>query len=170
MRNFFGAYMAFIFSYNALSVMVTNELDSVWHSILDLYRPITVWGLDLFIFYYFRNPAMGEAWLVPSSLIQLTAMAVLLYGTAIYNGSAPVLFGVCGSARPGGSRGLTPKRLASPMLTRSPLLVRVAEAEAVRKSPRFPSGGGPGGRPGASIELPPYQGVSNIGARRNSDV
>jgi len=40
-------YVGSIFLYNLLAIMVTKQLDSVWHSILDLFRPGTVWGFDL---------------------------------------------------------------------------------------------------------------------------
>ena len=58
-------------------------LSSVWHAILDNFRPITVWVTDLFIFYYI-NPLFGEVW-TQYSYLQIVGMAVLLYGTAIYN-------------------------------------------------------------------------------------
>lgn len=47
----FLLYFLSIFFYNALAVLVTFMLNSVWHAILDNFRPITVWGTDLFIFY-----------------------------------------------------------------------------------------------------------------------
>ena len=58
-------------------------LSSVWHAILDNFRPITVWITDLFIFYYI-NPLFGEVW-TQYSYLQIVGMSVLLYGTAIYN-------------------------------------------------------------------------------------
>lgn len=58
-------------------------LSSVWHAILDNFRPITVWVTDLVIFYYI-NPFFGEKW-TQFSYLQIGGMAVLLYGTAIYN-------------------------------------------------------------------------------------
>ena len=152
-------------SYNALSVMVTNELDSVWHSILDLYRPLTVWALDLFIFYYFRSPGMGEAWLFPSSAVELAAMVMLLYGTAIYNGSVAL---PCAGCFGGSAKGkATPAHLASPALGKSPLLRRCAES-TLAKSPA--QAGGQKQRLG--VDLPPfnYGAAPSVGNRRNSDV
>ena len=58
-------------------------LSSVWHAILDSFRPITVWATDLFIFYNI-NAFFGEAW-TTYSYLQIGGMAVLLYRTAIYN-------------------------------------------------------------------------------------
>lgn len=58
-------------------------LSSVWHAILDNFRPITVWVTDLAIF-YFISPFFGEVW-TPYSYLQIAGMGVLLYGTAIYN-------------------------------------------------------------------------------------
>ena len=76
-------YFFTIFFYNLFAVLVTFMLSSVWHAILDNFRPITVWGADLFIFYYI-NPLFGEMW-TQYSYLQVGGMAVLLYGTAIYN-------------------------------------------------------------------------------------
>jgi len=79
----FVIYFFSIFSYNFFAVLVTFLLNSVWHAILDNFRPITVWVTDLVIFYCF-TPALGEPWTV-FSWVQVGGMAVLLYGTAIYN-------------------------------------------------------------------------------------
>ncbi|KAK1748421.1 hypothetical protein QTG54_000360 [Skeletonema marinoi] len=79
----FFIYFFAIFFYNLFAVLVTFKLSSVWHAILDNFRPITVWGTDLFIFYYI-NPLFGEVW-TQWSYLQIFGMAVLLYGTAIYN-------------------------------------------------------------------------------------
>ena len=54
-------YFLSIFFYNALAVLVTFMLNSVWHAILDNFRPITVWGTDLFIFYVVTT-SFGEEW------------------------------------------------------------------------------------------------------------
>jgi hypothetical protein len=79
----FVIYFFTIFFYNLFAVLVTFMLSSVWHAILDNFRPITVWVTDLFIFYYI-NPFFGEMW-TAFSYLQIVGMAVLLYGTAIYN-------------------------------------------------------------------------------------
>lgn len=79
----FFLYFLCIFAYNVLACLVTFMLNSVWHAILDNFRPITVWGTDLFIFYLITT-TFGESWTI-YSWIQLAGMAVLLYGTAVYN-------------------------------------------------------------------------------------
>jgi len=84
LQSLFALYFFSIFAYNALAVLVTFMLNSVWHAILDNFRPITVWGTDLFIFYFLGSLGMGEAWTVWSWL-QMLGMFVLLYGTAVYN-------------------------------------------------------------------------------------
>jgi hypothetical protein len=83
----FFFYFIFIFGYNMLACLVTFMLNSVWHAILDNFRPITVWGTDLFIFYMIST-AKGEEWTV-WSWMQLAGMIVLLYGTAVYNAPNP---------------------------------------------------------------------------------
>lgn len=80
----FGVYFLAIFGYNLFAVLVTYALNSVWHAILDNFRPITVWCVNLFIYYGLPNIDHGEAW-TPYSWVQLVGMCVLLYGTAIYN-------------------------------------------------------------------------------------
>lgn len=79
----FVIYFFTIFFYNLFAVLVTFELSSVWHAILDNFRPITVWITDLFIYYYI-SPSFGEVW-TPYSYLQIVGMGVLLYGTAVYN-------------------------------------------------------------------------------------
>lgn len=82
-QTIFAVYFLSIFFYNVLAVLVTYTLNSVWHAILDNFRPITVWGSDLFI-HYFIYAAYGETW-TNWSYLQLLGLFVLLYGTAIYN-------------------------------------------------------------------------------------
>lgn len=127
----FAFYFIAVFLYNLLAVLVTFMLNSVWHAILDNFRPITVWGTDLALFYVFTNSGFGEQWIFPNSYVQLAALAVLLYGTAVYNGSTRLP----GFSYPEDTDAVlqasilesplivraSPK-LASPMLTRSPLL------------------------------------------------
>merc|ERR1719343_143516 len=79
----FGVYFFSIFFYNFFAVLVTFLLNSVWHAILDNFRPITVWIADLVLFYCFTR-ALGEEWTI-YSWVQVAGMVVLLYGTAIYN-------------------------------------------------------------------------------------
>ena len=76
-------YFFAIFGYNLFGILVTYMLNSVWHAILDNFRPITIWGTDLFIFYFISH-SFGEVWTV-YSWIQVLGMIVLLYGTAVYN-------------------------------------------------------------------------------------
>lgn len=80
----FVIYFFTIFAYNLFAVLVTFMLSSVWHAILDNFRPITVWATDMFIFYVLTAGAFGEPW-THWSFIQLAGMFVLLYGTSIYN-------------------------------------------------------------------------------------
>jgi drug/metabolite transporter (DMT)-like permease len=102
-QSTFVLYFFSVLAYNILACLVTFMLSSVWHAILDNFRPITVWGTDLFIF-YFITTTFGEAWTRASwvqvseilntlrdfphlsmLLAQVLGLVVLLYGTAIYN-------------------------------------------------------------------------------------
>jgi drug/metabolite transporter (DMT)-like permease len=80
----FVVYFFAIFGYNLFAVLVTYLMNSIWHAILDNFRPITVWMADLFIHYAIIS-SFGEKW-DNWSYLQLLGMFVLLYGTAIYNG------------------------------------------------------------------------------------
>lgn len=93
----FVLYFFAILFYNVLACLVTYMLDSVWHAILDNFRPATVWGTDLFIFYCVTT-AFGEPWNQPWSWLQLVGMFVLLYGTAIYNAPNPGSIRLTGGA------------------------------------------------------------------------
>jgi len=83
----FITYFLSVFLYNFFAVLVTLMLNSVWHAILDNFRPITVWGVDMFIFYSI-TASLGEPW-TKWSFIQMSGMFVLFYGTAIYNAPNP---------------------------------------------------------------------------------
>lgn len=81
----FVIYFVTIFCYNLFAILVTYLLNSVWHGILDNFRPITVWGTDLLIYYFIIGTGeFGEPW-TRWSWIQVAGLFVLLYGTSIYN-------------------------------------------------------------------------------------
>jgi drug/metabolite transporter (DMT)-like permease len=86
-QKIFFVYFLSILSYNVLAVLVTYTLNSVWHAILDNFRPITVWCSELFI-YYVVTTSSGEEW-TSWSYLQLFGLVILLYGTAIYNAPNP---------------------------------------------------------------------------------
>jgi len=76
-----------VFCYNILTALVTLVLDSVWRSMLDSFRPITVWALSLFI-HYFVSETLFEGWSVYGKY-QVLGLCALLYGSAIYNAPNP---------------------------------------------------------------------------------
>jgi hypothetical protein len=67
-------------------IFITYLLDSVWRSIFDNFRPVSVWALDLLLFYVFTKHTLGEPW-TTWSWLQLAGMFLLFYGTAVYNGN-----------------------------------------------------------------------------------
>ena len=71
--------------FNIAAVYVTSLLSSVWHSILDNFRPVSVWVIDLLLYYTFTNGQLGEAW-TNVSWLQFVGMCVLFFGTAVYDG------------------------------------------------------------------------------------
>jgi len=105
---------------------VTFLLNSIWHAILDNFRPISVWATDLALFYVFTDGRFGEEW-TPYSWLELAGMFLLFYGTAVYNGSAQLPFvDYSDELDDRGDMDIngTPiaAYLSSPMLTRSPLV------------------------------------------------
>jgi len=112
-----------VFILNSFSVLITFMLSSVWHAILDNFRPISIWATQLAI-YSLTDGAHGEAW-KRGSYLQLTGLCVMLLGTAIYNGSISVP-GLTG----GKSLLATGSSSASPALSRSPLLTKNASPGA----------------------------------------
>jgi len=79
-------FCGIVFFYNVFCIYVTYLLDSIWHAILDNFRPVSVWAVDLLLFYVFTEGGFGESW-GPWSWIQLAGMIMLFYGTAVYNAS-----------------------------------------------------------------------------------
>lgn len=113
-----AVFCASVFVLNSFSVLVTFMLSSVWHAILDNFRPISIWATQLII-YSMTDGAHGESW-GPGSYLQLTGLAVMLLGTAIYNGT----IGVPGL--PADDLLAKNAPTASPALSRSPLLTQNA--------------------------------------------
>ncbi|CAN0427748.1 unnamed protein product, partial [Ascophyllum nodosum] len=69
------AFFITITSYNIFCIYVTAYLSAIWHAILDNFRPVSVWGTDLLIFYVITGGSFGEAW-TPYSWLQLFGMLV----------------------------------------------------------------------------------------------
>ena len=107
-----------VFVLNSFSVLVTFMLSSVWHAILDNFRPISIWATQLLI-YEMTDGAHGEKW-TNGSYLQLTGLAVMLLGTAIYNGTVKV------PGLPVDDLLASNSLVASPALNRSPLLTKNA--------------------------------------------
>ena len=93
--------------------------------------------------------AFGESWAYPASYIQLLALAVLLYGTAVYNGSVRVPGCEYPPDQPMVPASPLPVIRASPGLQASPLLKSplIHGTPGSRATPR-------GGRMGAIQEMP----------------
>ena len=111
-------FCVLVFVLNSFSVLVTYMMSSVWHAILDNFRPITIWAVQIAL-YSITDGKHGEAW-TRGSYLQLAGLCVMLLGTAIYNGTV----GVPGIA----ANDLLSKNhpASSPALARSPLLTRNA--------------------------------------------
>lgn len=108
-------FCGLVFILNSFSVLVTFMMSSVWHAILDNFRPVTIWVVELLLYYSFTHGVYGERWTL-GSWLQLAGMLVLLVGTAIYNGSIK-LPGLASDDLVGSS-----SMMSSPALSRSPLM------------------------------------------------
>ena len=122
-----------VFLYNIFCIYVTFLLSSIWHAILDNFRPISVWMTDLALFYVFTRGTFGEEW-TSASWVEFVGMLLLFLGTAVYNGNVQLPFLDYSEAdeaiadldddhdTPSAARGSID--ISSPMLTRSPLIAR----------------------------------------------
>ncbi len=73
--------------YNCSVIYVTKLLSAIWHAILDNFRTISVWVIDLLLYYVvFPGQGYGEIW-TNFSYLQLVGLIILLIGTGIYNNS-----------------------------------------------------------------------------------
>jgi len=131
LRTLILSFMATVTVYNCMAVYVTRYLSAIWHAILDNFRPITIWGLDLAIFYVILpGQGYGESW-TPGSYVQLLGVLVLFLGTGIYNGNIPVCndeYVPIDTISPTADNSYKPVRMtdismASPSITRSPMVV-----------------------------------------------
>ncbi|KAG7381316.1 hypothetical protein PHYPSEUDO_006202 [Phytophthora pseudosyringae] len=130
-------YLLVILGYNVFAVSVTYLLNSIWHAILDNFRPITVWGADLMLFYFFTQGQFGERWTIWSWL-QLVGMLTLLLGTAVYNGTIRLPgFVYLEPLEEALTPIRTPEALTASAFSRSPLITRNAmkAAEIARRTP-----------------------------------
>jgi hypothetical protein len=78
--------------YNIFAVYLTHLMSSIWHAILDCFRPVSVWGTDLVIYYCISKGTFGEGW-TNWSYLELGGMLLLFFGTAVFNGN--VSFSCC---------------------------------------------------------------------------
>ena len=130
-------YLLVILGYNVFAVSVTYLLNSIWHAILDNFRPITVWAADLMLFYFLTQGQFGERWTIWSWL-QLAGMTTLLLGTAVYNGTLRLPgFVYMEPVEPAIAAIRTPEALTASAFSRSPLITRNAmkAAEIARRTP-----------------------------------
>ena len=129
-----GFFVVTVTVYNCMAIYVTTYLSAIWHAILDNFRPISIWAVDLLLFYYLLpGRGYGESWKW-SSWIQLCGLLILFLGTAIYNGS----LGVCDAEYHaiGEEQPLIEKTgvikteltMASPSMARSPLVYQSPRA------------------------------------------
>jgi hypothetical protein len=126
-------FCVLVFILNSFSVLVTYMMSSVWHAILDNFRPVTIWTVQLTIYYVFSHGQYGEAW-TDGSYLQLFGMSLLLAGTAVYNGSIKL---PCLAADKSASLLDSSSTMASSALARSPLIThnRAAFMDSDARSP-----------------------------------
>ncbi len=136
--------------YNCMVIYVTKYLSAIWHAILDNFRPITIWGLDLALFYAIMpGQGFGEQWLGTASWVQLSGLMVLFVGTGVYNGTFGLFGEQTNEYQPIGENNAkpseyikTPASMSSPSLSRSPLIYKPANQQPADKPNRTRSGSG----------------------------
>jgi len=84
----FGFFVT-VMLYNVCGILITKLGSSMWHTILDNFRPVSVWGMDLILFYAITHGVFGEAW-TTMSYVQLAGMCILILGTLIYQGKVKI--------------------------------------------------------------------------------
>jgi len=112
------AFCVLVFILNSFSVLVTYMLSSVWHAILDNFRPISIWAVELFMYGY-TNGEHGEKW-TKGSYLQLAGLGVMLLGTAIYNGTIALPCFPADDLLAANDERSTPALSRSPLVSRNP--------------------------------------------------
>jgi len=64
--------------------MLTKKLSAVHRTLMDTLRTVTIWGVEVFIFYVTNNANYGEA-LHMWSIAQGGGFVLLIIGTLLYN-------------------------------------------------------------------------------------
>lgn len=125
LQQVFAGYFLAVMFFNVFSVLVTDYLNSLWKTIINLVRPLVVWLVNLFV-HYCVDDGYGERW-TPWSFLQLLGLAMLVAGISVYNGSVKVPGFDYDSVEddPAAINGYgirTPESMATPALTKSPLM------------------------------------------------
>jgi len=125
--------------YNVCGILVTKLGSSMWHTILDNFRPICVWMTSLFMYYVIFDSERklgAEPW-DWSSWFELAGMGVLLVGSAIYQGKIKLsCFNYDPMPESEVMATVTPQLVAcSPMLT--PQLVPSTDGQLIYSTPRL---------------------------------
>eukprot|EP01124_Arcella_intermedia_P025513 TRINITY_DN4571_c0_g1_i1.p1 TRINITY_DN4571_c0_g1~~TRINITY_DN4571_c0_g1_i1.p1 ORF type:complete len:388 (+),score=56.82 TRINITY_DN4571_c0_g1_i1:11-1174(+) len=81
---FVFSYILSIAFFNFFGVALTKELSAIHRTILDTLRTITIWVVELFIYYALKLPTYGEDW-DDWSYLQAGGFMLLVIGTLIYN-------------------------------------------------------------------------------------
>lgn len=114
------AFFITVAGYNVCGILVTKLGSSMWHTILDNFRPVSVWVTSLLMYYvvYHEEKMGAEPW-TWASWFELGGMAVLLLGSAIYQGKIKLsCFNYDEPAGPDVMATVTPQLVAcSPALT-----------------------------------------------------
>lgn len=76
--------MTMMLFYNLFGLEVTDSLSGVHRVVIETLRTLSVWLLDLFIYYILSDGKLGEAW-TQYSYLQLIGFMLMVIGTLIYN-------------------------------------------------------------------------------------
>ncbi len=77
------AYVFAVAGYNFCALSIARSLSSIHRTLLDAIRTISIWILELCLYYYI-NRSYGEKW-NKYSYLQVIGFILLINGTLIYN-------------------------------------------------------------------------------------
>lgn len=70
--------------YNLFGLEVINSLSAIHRVVIETFRTLLVWVLDLYIYYYMSDGKLGEQW-TSYSYLQVIGFVLMVIGTGLFN-------------------------------------------------------------------------------------
>lgn len=84
LQLFMALYVCSIAFFNFFGLMLTKKLSAVHRMLMDTLRTVTIWGVEVIIYYATHDTSYGEP-LSVWSIAQLGGFLLLILGTLLYN-------------------------------------------------------------------------------------